>query len=157
MKKIGTYTVRGKINPQSNADGKTEKIRLFDGQFNTGYVVTRFVIIINDPDNSSNDVYGILLTENRYDGADKLFDFSNNIEIGWSSMANVYSDAGAPGMPFELIDRDNFIVEDLYVYVRSGTSTNAVNYYIELDKYDTTEARGALAMVRNASQNVGSI
>ena len=69
-------------------------------------------------------------------------------------MPNVYTDSGVPGMPFNLVDRDNFIVEDLYVYVRSGTSAAAVNYYIELDKYDTTDARGALAMVRNSSQSV---
>ena len=154
MKKIGSYTVRGKINPNSSSLGKTQKIRLFDGQFNTGYVVTKFMIGINDPDNASNDVYGILLTEDLYDGTDKNWNWGDNREIGWASMANVYSDSGTPGMPFELIDRDNFIVEDLYVYVRSGTTAAAVNYYIELDKYDTTDARGALAMVRNSSQSV---
>ena len=154
MKKIGSYTVRGKINPASSTVGKTEKILLFDGRFDTGYVVTKFVIGINDPDNASNDVYGILLTENLYDGVDKNWNWADNREIGWASMANVYGDAGPPGMPFELIDRDNFIIEDLYVYVRTGTSVLPVNYYIELDKYDTTDARGALAMVRNSSQSV---
>ena len=154
MKKIGHYTVRGKLNPASSSVGKTEKVRLFDGRFDTGYVVTRFMIIANDPDNASNDCYGILLTENLYDGTDKNWNFSDNKEIGWASFANVYSDAGSPGMPFELVDRDNFIVEDLYVYVRSGTSAAPVNYYIELDKYDTTDAKGALAMVRNSSQDV---
>lgn len=154
MKKIGSYTVRGKVNPKSSSVGKTQKVRLFDGQFNTGYVVTKFIIGINDPDNASNDVYGILLTEDLYDGADKNWNWGDNREIGWAAMPNVYTDSGVPGMPFNLVDRDNFIVEDLYVYVRSGTSAAAVNYYIELDKYDTTDARGALAMVRNSSQSV---
>ena len=153
MKKIGSYTVRGKINPASSTVGKTEKIQLFDGRFDTGYVITKFIIGINDPDNASNDVYGILLTENLYDGVDKNWNWADNREVAWASMANVYGDAGPPGMPFELVDRDNFIVEDLFVYVRTGTSVLPVNYYIELDKYDTNVARGALAMVRNSSQS----
>jgi len=154
MKKVGSYTVRGKINPGSSSVGATEMIRLFDGRFDTGYVVTKFVLSVIDPDNTTNDVYGMLMTEDIFDGTDQNFNFSDNRQIGWASMASVYSDAGPPGQPFNQIDRDNFIVEDLYVYVRSGTSVLGVNYYIELDKYDTTSARGALAMVRNNAQNV---
>jgi hypothetical protein len=154
MKKIGNYTVRGLIEPGSSSLGLTKKIQLFDGRFDTAFKVTRFELMFEDPDNTSNDVYGILLTEFLYSGTDQTWDFSENRQLGWASAANVYSDAGTPGTPFNLIDRDNLIVEDLFVYVRSGTSTAGVNYYIEMEKYDISESIGALTMVRNSGQNV---
>ena len=52
-----------------------------------------------------------------------------------------------------IIDPDNFVVEDLWVYVRAS-GNQPINYLITMEKYDTTDARGALAMVRNNAQNV---
>lgn len=155
MKKIGTYTVRGLIEPESSTLGLTKKIQLFDGKFDTAYKIVKFELLFEDPDNTTNDVYGMLLTEFlNYSGTDQTFDFSESRQLGWASAANVYSDAGSPAQPFNLIDRDNLIVEDLFVYVRSGTSVAGVNYYIELDKYDISEGLGALTMVRNSAQDV---
>jgi len=154
MKKIGTYTARGTINPGSSSAGLTKKIQLFDGKFDTAMKVTKFELMFTDPDNSSNDVYGMLLTEFLYSGFDEEFNFSESRQLGWASAANVYSDSGTTAQPFNLIDRDNLVVEDLFVYVRSGTSAAGVNYYIEFDKYDISEGLGALTMVRNSAQNV---
>ncbi len=155
MKKIGTYTVRGLIEPGSSSLGLTKKLQLFDGRFDTAMKITKFELMFEDPDNASNDVYGMLLTEYlNYSGTDAVWNFGENRQIGWASAANVYSDAGLPGDPFNLIDRDNLVVEDLFVYVRSGASTAGVNYYIEMDKYDISEGLGALTMVRNAAQSV---
>ena len=69
----------------------------------------------------------------------------------------MYNEAGTPAQPFNLIDRDNLVVEDLFVYARTGTTTAGINYYIEFDKYDISEGLGALTMVRNSSQSVWSM
>ena len=144
------YTCRGSIDPDSVSLGTTAQIRLFDGDFASGFRVTRFALFTSDPDNVSNDVYGILLTENLYDGTDQWFDAADNRQIGWSGMANVYNEGVLPG--FELIDRDNYIVEDLWVYVRTGTTVGSVNYYIEMEEERRGLTQGAVAMVRNSSQ-----
>ena len=154
MKKIGSYTARGLIDPNSSSNGLTKKLQLFDGRFDTAYKITKFELLFEDPDNTSNDVYGILLTEFLYSGTDVGFDFGENRQLGWASAASVYSDAGTNAQPFNLIDRDNLVVEDLFIYVRTGTSTLGVNYYIEMDKYDISESMGALTMVRNHAQSV---
>ena len=155
MKKIGSYTVRGLIDPESASNGLTKKIQLFDGRFDTAMKITKFELLMEDPDNTTNDVYGILLTEFLYSGTDATWDFSENRQLGWASAASIYSDSGLASQPFNLIDRDNLVVEDLFVYVRTGTSARGVNYYIEMDKYDISESIGALTMIRNGAQNVG--
>lgn len=145
MKKIGEYTVRG-----STTSGTTERINLFDGRFDTGYVITKFVIVVTDPDNSGLDCFGTIGT---VENLGTTWDLGDQTQIGWSSMNNAGSATGPQAEPFSLIDRDNVVVEDLYIYGETNASgANPLNYYIEMDKYDISEWRGALAMVRNKSQ-----
>jgi len=89
MKKIGSYTARGIIDTGSSSLGLTKKINLFDGRFDTAYRITKFELLFADPDNTSNDVYGILLTEFLYSGTDATFDFGESRQLGWASAVNV--------------------------------------------------------------------
>lgn len=148
MKKIGDYTVRGQSTNKT-----TKRIILFDGEFDTAYKITKFVIVIQDPDNSTLDSYGVLLTNDPNDPTNVIWNFNNNTQIGWSSMNAAGSAVGPQAQPFELVDRENLVVEDLYVYVETNaTGSNKVNYYIEMEKYDVSEDLGVLSMVRNRSQ-----
>jgi hypothetical protein len=147
MKKIGTYTVRGKITSAT-----IERIRLFDGRFDTGYVITKFMMIINDPDNSGVDCYGILGTQE--DTIGTQWNLSRQDQIGWASMNAAGSATGPQSFPFHLVDRDNLVVEDLYVYAETNAAAAICNYYIEMDKYEFPTAKGALTMVRNKQQAV---
>ena len=148
MKKIGQYTVRGQSTSQT-----TRRIILFDGRFDTGYVITKFEIITQDPDNSGLDCYGVLLADEPSTPTSVNWDLNSNVQVGWASMYNAGSAFGPSADPFGLVDRDNLIIEDLYIYVETNAAgTNKVNYYIEMDKYDISESSGALAMVKNRSQ-----
>lgn len=141
MKKIGEYTCRGFVN-----NGSTDKITLFDGRFDTAYRITKFVIFIYDPDNSGTDGYGILSVEPDV-GTEWLATDKN--QIAWASMPSNGSATGPPGEPFNLVDRENLVVEDLYVYGEMNAAGAGVNYYIEMDKYDISDWQGALTMARN--------
>jgi len=149
MKKIGTYTVRGQ---GLEADGAI-KIHLFDGRFDTGYRITKFTVWPQ----SVQDAYdhracGKLGTTDDLETAAATFmNAQDNREIGWCGTG-----AGAiDSIIIEdgLIDPDNMVVEDLYVYFRSNQN-ELTNYMITMDKYDITDWQGALALVRNNSQNV---
>ena len=145
MKKVGSYTCRGSMKST-----EVERVILFDGRFDTGYVITKFMIIVDDPDNSGLDGYGILATQT---DMGTTWNLSDGTQIGWASMNNGGSATGPTAEPFELIDRDNLVVEDLFVYAETNAAgLNAINYYIEMDKYEFTDSRGALAMVRNKTQ-----
>ena len=49
------------------------------------------------------------------------------------------------------MDPDNLIVQDVYVQALSAAEENS-NYFMRFEKYDISEWKGALAMVRNQSQ-----
>jgi hypothetical protein len=147
MKKIGEYTVRGTM-----LSTETERIQLFDGKFNTGYRITKFQIVTTDPDNSGLDVYGTLGTE---ETMSSTWDLEDVTQLAWSSMANNGSATGPSAAPFNLVDRNNMIVRDLYLYAETNAAgLNDVSYYIEMDKYEFPTWDGAAIMVRNQSQNV---
>lgn len=149
MKKVGEYTVRGQATSET-----TRRVILFDGRFDTGYRITKFQIITQDPDNSGLDGYGVLLTDEPATPTSVNWDLQSNVQIGWSSMYNSGSATGPTAQPFNLIDRDNLIIEDLYIFVETNAAgANKLNYYIEMEKYDFSESKGALAMVRNRSQS----
>ena len=150
MKKIGSYTLRGKILPV-DVQPIPELVRLFDGRFDTAYVVTKFIIAPNDLTSTTVESFrGKLMTV--ASGNAKFWNWSDNEEIAWATMTYDGNGASTPS-EFNQIDPDNLIVEDLFVYLDSNSDFTG-NYLIEMDKYEITEARGALAMVRNNSQNV---
>ena len=145
MKKIGEYTLQGSI-----VDSAVEKILLFDGKFDTAFKVTEFVLFPMTPASANSEVYGVLATEE----GDATSDWTahKQTQIGWASVRT----DGAYGVasPFSLVNPDNMIVEDLYMFANDGTGSSEaiINYFIRLEKYDITNWKGALTIVRNKSQ-----
>jgi len=147
MKKVGEYTSRGQV-----PDGE-HRIELFDGRFDTGYRVTRFVIAASNTAEDEVDFQSVKLATEPGLSAD-TWDWSDNREIAWSMFgyfANPSNAAFGGPSSFTEIDPENLIVEDLFLYVQSRNE-DPVNYIIEFEKYDITDWQGALAMVRNRSQ-----
>ena len=106
-------------------------------------------MIISDPDNSGVDCYGVLSTQ---EDTGQNWNLNRGQQIGWASMYAAGSATGPQAFPFNLVDRDNLVIEDLYIYGETNASAADCNYYIEMDKYEFTTSRGALAMVRNKQQ-----
>ena len=147
MKKIGEYTARGVIKST-----ETDRIPLFDGKFTTGYRITKFQVVTIDPDNSGLDVYGTLGTE---ETMSSTWDLEDVTQIAWSSMINYGSATGPNAAPFNLVDRNNMVVQDLYLYAESNAAgLNKISYYIEMDKYEFKSWDSAAVMVKNKSQAI---
>ncbi len=145
MKKIGEYTTRGKLT--GDGDPIFHRIQLFDGRFDTGYRVTRFVIWPAQWATDSADAFAILFTEDAVSANAFNGDAGDNTQIAWAAQATQVSEE--PMANFSVIDRDNMVIEDLFITVRGDVG---VNYLIELEKYDISDWQGALTMVRNKSQ-----
>ena len=144
MKKIGVeYTVKGILD-----DTTSKRIQLFDGKFDTGHVITDFVIATANPDDAAEDCWARLSTE---EDTAATWDFSKQTSVGWAVSENRV--AGSPVFERTILDPDNLVIEDLWIYARSITGNDRVNYMITMQKYDFSEWRGALAMVRNRSQS----
>lgn len=141
MKKIGEHTSRGQIPHQI-----TTRIPLFDGSFKTGYRVVEFLIAAQDIQ-SGRDAFGTLFTEA---SGTNNWNWDENIQIAWAATGGATDDARAP---FTLVDPDNLVVDDIFVRGSENTGAN-LNYFIRFEKYEISDWRGALAMVRSRSQNV---
>lgn len=154
MKKIGEYTARGTVTEVDTEAGNPQQIPLFDGSFKTAYRVTGFRIWSSSYNGSNSpDCIG-KLSKNEF-GATGIDDFmraDDDNQIAWAASAG----SGDGGLGFAegpVIDRDNLVVEDLYVYVRNtGTNTIEINYLIEMEKYEISDWQGALAMARDRAQ-----
>jgi len=143
MKKIGVYTVRGSV-----PDAGTKKIQLFDGKFDTAFRIIDFKIAGDTPSSSSSDAWATLATQ--FDQATAKWNWADVRQIAWTgSHVSTYGGAYAQD---SIIDPDNLVVEDLFIYGNCNTGSENVNYMITMEKYDITEYQGALAMVRNKAQ-----
>ncbi len=153
MKKIGEYCIRGQLTETESEVADGVRITLFDGRFDTGYKVVDFKVWGSSVGSSSEpDVVGKLGTEQGLaDGQTHFMNAGDNREIAWAASAGS-TDAGLGFGEGPILDPDNMIIEDLYIYVRGASDIRDVNYLIVLEKYDITDWQGALSMVRNKSQ-----
>lgn len=156
MKKIGEYTARGVVSEDDTTNGNPQKIPLFDGRFDTAYRVVDFRIWGTDWSSATNpDVIGKLSKNDVGSaGAGAFMRADDNNQIAWA-VSQGSSDAG--GGPFNegpIIDPDNMVVEDLYVYARglNTTTTDPINYLVVMEKYDISDWQGALTMARDRAQ-----
>lgn len=152
MRRAGYYTCRGQVSEADTDDGLPHKISLFDGKFTTAYRVIDFEVFPSSLSSSSNsDVIGKLSkSENSSTASATFWNADDDNEIAWAGCAGSTDSMNAP--MFKVIDDENMIIEDLYVYARTpGTASNPINYLVKLEKYQITEARGALSMARDAS------
>ena len=149
MKKIGEYTCKGSITAADAGLGP-RRIILFDGKFTTGYRVTEFSIAPADLDNTTAAVFvGKLVTETA-NSFPKEWDWGSNEEIAWAICGFDANGATTPN-PVSWVDEDNLIVEDLFIQATENTDLS-MNYMIKMEKYEFSDSRGALSMVRNKSQ-----
>ena len=153
MKKIGTYTVRGSGFESDDGDGPI-RIPLFDGRFDTGYRVTSFQVWTSSvQDTYDQRACGKLgTTGDLSQAAATFFNGAEQREIAWAGQGDGSIDEMGPVV--NIVDPDNMVVEDLYVYFRVNQQTGEekLNYIITMDKYDITDWQGAMCMVRNKSQ-----
>ena len=149
MKFIGTYTARGQIQ----TDLSVNRVNVFDGDYKTGYRLTRVVIAQADIDeNTSVDGIAakVITTDEPVENA-ASWNWANNQEVGWAYWchdANFISP-----ITFGEVDRNNLIIEDCYITAtRSGGGDVTLNYMLEFDKFELEPLQGTISMVQNRSQ-----
>ena len=152
MKKIGEYTARGTISETKTIAGTPQKIPLNDGLFTTAYRVVEFKVWGSDYGGASNSDCVAKLSKNEFGStaAETFLRADDDNQIAWAG-------AGGAVAQFDqqasIIDLDNLIVEDLFVYAHTtGTQADPINYLIKMEKYEITDWQGALTMARDRQQ-----
>ena len=149
MKKIGEYSLRGRLSHLSE-----HRILLFDGRFDTGWVIDSFRVFPYDFSAASNaTVLGRLATVKGLSVLRQTFwDAGDNRQLAWAASNGQYE--GLDASEYTFVDPDNLIIEDVYLTLLNSEDVDS-NYLITMTKYDLgTDWRGALALVRNSAQNV---
>ena len=149
MKSLGRFTVRGQLLETDGA----HQIRLFDGKYKTAYKIVEFTVFGATANASANpDVMGKLATTgNLSTGSVNFFNAADTRELAWSGSAGS-SDTMFNSPVARVLDPDNLVVEDLYIYARSS-GTEPINYLIVLEKLDVGLTQGMYTLVQNNSQN----
>tara|TARA_Y100000114_G_scaffold154223_1_gene175804 strand:+ start:1513 stop:1983 length:471 start_codon:yes stop_codon:yes gene_type:complete len=153
MKLIGKYTAKGIVTESETEGSIPQKIPLYDANPSTAYRVVGFHIWGASYGSSTQpDCIGKLSKND--DGVTSASNFmraDDNNQLAWGWF-NATTDSGGDSME-SIIDPDNLVVEDLYVYARSNSgSTSSINYMVLLEKYEISEWQGALAMARDRAQ-----
>lgn len=152
-KYIGTFTARGQLSENDSEQGRPNRIRLFDGRFDTGYKVREFYIwAVNSANSSNPDVSGKLATSPNVRTDTFFFNAGDSREIAWSASAGS-TDQILQAQPGAIIDPENLVIEDLFVFVRGSNDDIDVNYLIIMDKYDITETLGAVSMAKDRARD----
>jgi hypothetical protein len=149
VKKIGTYTCRGKVTADSTV---AHRIIMDDGNFKTAYRLKSFRIAVSDMDNTNVRVLTAKLSTTENPPTNINWNWDNQTEIGWAIFSY---DANGPGNNFDFsqVDEDQLIMQDLFIIAdepAAGT-LHECNYWMEFEKYEITDWQGALAMARDKS------
>jgi len=154
VKYIGNRTIRGQMLPNPGSiiiqDGTEKEINVFDGRYDTGIVVTKFVVA--SADQSHQDFSARLATESGIStDVDDFWNWGDTRQVAWASV-NGSTDLTVTDF-FQLTARDNLVIEKLFFTVRTASaSISALNYYIECDIYELLDYQGSLAIVQNSAQ-----
>lgn len=150
-KYLGRYVFRGAFAESSTAiNGDRHRIPIFDGRYDTGFVVREFAVWGLD-----TECHGVLRTEGYPLGVSPLdrnrasmMNADNNVQFAWASSPS----SGVGPINNSIIDPSYVVVEDLFVFGYATGSNQPWNWLIVADKYELKEGLGPLNMVHNMSQ-----
>jgi len=149
MKMIGKYTARGIVTETETLAGTPQRVFLHDGSNKTAYKVTAFYVWGSDAGGLDNLECIGKLSKNDIGttAAENFFRADDDNQIAWSGN---WGGTSMWGNNSQIIDPENLVVDDLFVYVHTtGTQGDAVNYMIEMEKYEIDGWRGTLEMARD--------
>lgn len=142
----GNYVVRG----QATEAGGPAKISIFDGTYKSGFKVVKFQISAEGK-SSSNDVSGVIATEDSTLVSADNWNWDNPQEVAWASN-NMFT-TGVRDPIVEFIDSSVILVEDFFVFVHNNIGdTNNVNYMVELEPVRLMDYEYSINYVQNHGQ-----
>ena len=127
---------------------------MFDGRFDTAYRITDFKIWGSDwsADNNPDAIGKLSKNDDGSTAQASFFRADDDNQIAWAVTGGSV-ESGHVVFDDSIVDLDNLVVEDLYVYVRNrGGNALPVNYLVTMEKYEISDWQGALAMARDRAQ-----
>jgi len=154
MKVLGHYSLRGRI--MSSSWNTPIELMLDYGDNNVAYRVTSLMVIMPGALVSGDDAYAKLATTDEVNATASSWFWDDNREIAWAQ-SNVAAGGrrAMNGMPWDgVIDGDNLVVGDLFLFIDSDSGTEtSVNYKIELEKLQVSPEVVVMTLVNQVDQS----
>jgi len=136
---MARHTLRGRVAAQ-----ETKRLIVDDGQLNVGHRVVEFVVWATGID-SSEDPECIL---GKSSDMNNEWDASDNRQIGWAGQT---TSSTSRIMGFNLLDPDNIVIQDLFIYNRADTEP--ANYLVVVEPVSLTDDEAVLQLIKERGQD----
>lgn len=136
---MARHTLRGRVAAQ-----ETKRLIVDDGQLNVGHRVVEFVVWATGID-SSEDPECIL---GKSSDMNNEWDASDNRQIGWAGQT---TSSTSRIMGFNLLDPDNIVIQDLFIYNRADTEE--ANYLVVVEPVSLTDDEAVLQLIKERGQD----
>jgi hypothetical protein len=133
------HTLRGRVAAQ-----ETKRLIVDDGQLNVGHRVVEFVVWATGID-SSEDPECIL---GKASDMSSEWDASDNRQIGWAGQT---TSSTSRIMGFNLLDPDNIVIQDLFIYNRADIES--ANYLVVIEPVSLTDDEAVLQLIKERGQD----
>jgi len=154
MKVIGKYSLRGRVMVENW--NTPIQLMLDYGDMNVAYRVTSLMVSMPGALAVSDNVFAKLATTDEVLPIAQSWLWGDNREIAWAQ-----STVAAAGrrtmnsMPFNgVIDGDNLVVGDLFLFIDSDSTTEtSLNYKIEMEKLKVAPEVTIMTLVNQVDQS----
>ena len=136
---MARHTLRGRVAAQ-----ETKRLIVDDGQLNVGHRVVGFVVWATGI-SSSEDPECIL---GKSSDMNSEWDASDNRQIGWAGQT---TSSTSRIMGFNLLDPDNIVIQDLFIYNRADTEE--ANYLVVVEPVSLTDDEAVLQLIKERGQD----
>jgi len=131
------------------ADGDQDKISLRTMDGKTGYRIVKFEIMSEEPYGGANAEHIVKIYKKRQTGATTaVVDFSDTTLLATALTNNATSGYIYPTVPSVIFDREIFN-QDIYITHSEGQSSQACNYYIELEAIELSDSQATQLTLKN--------
>ena len=135
------HVIRGTVEANTEL-----KLQLFDGNYDTGYRIKKFIIYPNTQIGVGNDAHAVLYTASGQVASGLDWDWGSQYQVGWAIGAA--SGTNSLDTPNGFADPRAIIIEDLYIIANHPNAAGIVGYYIEFERVKMTEYGGVLQMIK---------
>jgi hypothetical protein len=128
-----TITFRGRL-----AIGTQDKLRLSTNNGKTGYKITKFEVIPQNPGDATAEAITKIFTTNQTGSIGSTVDFTDSdlIAVSYYQSVPVHNSSAGQAVSKNIIFDNAVINQNVFVTVDDATgNTDEINYYIELEAF----------------------
>jgi len=138
---------------RGTVEGRTlVRFNMDDGDFQHGWKITDFQVRVINPQIPTEWCNAILGLNDRLNIPWDFGDFDQSPQIAWATCGNAGNTSVMGQTTTSLIDENEFVTDDLFLYGDVTGDDTDFNYYIKIESVNFSKNQGLYQAARNAAQ-----